>query len=85
MQRMIKNTYHPIMYFPILLSFHTCLLHIVTSALFSNAFNLCSSPKGRIHIFSPFKAMGKITFSFLLLHEAWIVKYVVFSILQSMV
>lgn len=32
MQHMIKNTYHPIMYFSILLLLHTCLLHVVTSA-----------------------------------------------------
>jgi hypothetical protein len=41
--------------------------------------------KGRIHVFIPVKAMAKIVFSFLLVHEAWILKYVVFSILQSMV
>jgi hypothetical protein len=73
------------MYFSILLLFRTCLLHVVTSAQCFQMHLIFVPQNGRIHIFSPFKAMGKIAFSFLLLHEAWIVKYVVFSILQSMV
>lgn len=73
------------MNFSISLLLHTCLLHSFLSTVFSNAINLFLAKKEEFKFSAHSEQWEKLYFHLCLVHEAWILKYVVFSILQNMV